>query len=100
VLGVDVTCRRPIATRQQWEAWPSSSAPRSICTPATSYHNISQFQVQVSLGATNMNSKVRKTKFNTQFIDLGALKWNLNASRTRKIVRRAFFLQNKKNHAS
>ena len=35
VLGVDVTCRRPIATRQQWEAWPSSSAPRSICTPAT-----------------------------------------------------------------
>ena len=34
VLGVEVTWRRPIATKQQWDPeWESSSAPRSIGTP-------------------------------------------------------------------
>jgi len=31
VFGVEVTCKRPIATKQQWV--PSSSTARSIWTP-------------------------------------------------------------------
>jgi hypothetical protein len=33
--------------------------------------------------------------FNTQLIKLGAVNWNLKASKTSKTVRRTYFLQNK-----